>query len=402
VPTVAHVVLLERLPPVQELRLPARRHEIQRPSFPNGKLGSDYIDKHEHRLRLDHHVRTACSTGFLSFENSRFVQEESRPDRAHSVLANRLLRWGCSPGTLRHDKTEDCGPDGLHVPSLPGTLAKRNVFPLYGALPNKPLKQTAAPRRYRLRLACRPWKYPGLARRYRRPPRFLMRPLLNGGTLGGRMPRGIWRAFAFLVVAGALLALWKAVASNGTSEEADAKMKTMTVHVAIDEATVSTATDAFSLIEPLWDRVDIYGSWERYQATLRPFTSSQRHLFAIQWYRSEVNNGGHDQFFGNSTGIVWEHAVEGLQAIGLLEAATILKSASDRLGGASRDRMGREAQLEAAQADFEDVDDRFFELEKTGAFDQKMLTFARQHSADFRFNGTVERVVLPPLGERPN
>ena len=216
------------------------------------------------------------------------------------------------------------------------------------------------------------------------------------------MPRGIWRAFAFLVVAGAVLALWKAVGSNRMSEDADAKMKTMTVHVAIDEATVSTATDAFSLIEPLWDRVDIYGSWGRYQATLRPFTSSQRHLFAIQWYRSEVNNGGHDQFFGNSTGIVWEHAVEGLQAIGLLDAATILKSASDRLGGASRDRTEREAQLEAAQADFDDLDDRFFELEKTGAFDQKMLTFARQHSADFRFNGTVERVVLPPLGERPN
>jgi len=28
-------------------------------------------------------------------------------------------------------------------------------------------------------------KYHGLARRYLMPPRFLMRPLLNGGTLGG-------------------------------------------------------------------------------------------------------------------------------------------------------------------------------------------------------------------------
>jgi hypothetical protein len=229
-----------------------------------------------------------------------------------------------------------------------------------------------------------------------------MRPQLNGGTLDGRMPQGIWRAFAFLVVAGALLALWKAVGSNSVSQKANAKMKTVTVHVAIDDATVSSATDVFALIEPLWDRVDIYESWERYQATLRPFTSSQRHLFAIQWYRSEVNNGGHEQFFGNSTGIVWEHAVEGLQAIGLVEAATILKSASERLGGASRDRTGREAQLEAARADFEDLDDRFFELERTGAFAQTMLTFARKHSGDFRFNGTVERIVLPALGEGPN
>jgi hypothetical protein len=28
-------------------------------------------------------------------------------------------------------------------------------------------------------------EYHGLARRYLSPPRFLMRPLLNGGTLGG-------------------------------------------------------------------------------------------------------------------------------------------------------------------------------------------------------------------------
>jgi Domain of unknown function (DUF4375) len=179
-------------------------------------------------------------------------------------------------------------------------------------------------------------------------------------------------------------------------------MKTVTVHVTIDEATVSSATDVFSLIDPLWERVDIYGSLARYQATLRPFTRSQRYLFAIQWYRSEVNNGGHDQFFGNSTGIVWEDALEGLQAIGLLEAATILRSASDRLGGASRHRAEREAQLEAAEADFEDLDDRFFELDRTGALDQKMLAFAREHAADFRFKGRVERVVPTPPEELPN
>jgi hypothetical protein len=185
---------------------------------------------------------------------------------------------------------------------------------------------------------------------------------------------------------------------DAASNKMGTKMKTKTVHLVIDEAAVASATDAFALIEPLWERVDIYGSWERYEATLRPFSKSQRHLFTIHWYRAEVNNGGHDQFFFNSTGIVWEHAVEGLGAVGLSDAASILKSASERLGGASRDRAKREAQLNAAQADFEDLDDLFFELEQTGAFDKNMLVFARQHAADFRFDGTVERE-LPQLGD---
>jgi hypothetical protein len=210
--------------------------------------------------------------------------------------------------------------------------------------------------------------------------------------------RAILRGLAAVAAIGGLVVLWKAATPDGTPDKVGTKMKTKKVHVVIDDAAVVSATDAFSLIEPLWEHVDIYGSWARYEATLRPFSTSQRHLFAIQWYRAEVNNGGHDQFFGNSTGIVWEHAVEGLGAVGLADAQAILKSASERLGGASRDRTKRESQLDAARANFEDLDDRFFNIENTGAFDQKMLEFARQHAADFRFDGTVERVVLPQLG----
>ncbi len=174
-------------------------------------------------------------------------------------------------------------------------------------------------------------------------------------------------------------------------------MKTETVHVVITTSTVKTTTDAFSLIEPLWERVDIYDSWARYEATLQPFSVSQRHLFAIHWYRSEVSNGGHEQFFSNSTGIVCEHAVAALEAVGLLEGADILRAASQRLGGASRERETRQSQMESAGANFEDLDDRFFDLEGTGVLDAKMLAFARERPFDFLFDGDVKRIVLPPL-----
>jgi hypothetical protein len=171
-------------------------------------------------------------------------------------------------------------------------------------------------------------------------------------------------------------------------------MKMKSVRLVVDDAAVASAKDATSLLEPMWQRVDIYGSWARYEATLRSFSISQRHLFAIEWYRLEVLNGGHEQFFANSTGIVWEHAVEGLGAVGLAEVQTILKSAAERLGDVSRDRGTREARVEAAGADFQDLDDRFDDIDSAGVIEQRMLAFAREHAADFRFDGTVERPVL--------
>jgi hypothetical protein len=175
-------------------------------------------------------------------------------------------------------------------------------------------------------------------------------------------------------------------------------METKKVRVVIDDAVVASATDVFVLITPIWERVQLYPSWGRYVATLRPFSMSQRYLFAIQWYRAEVNNGGHDQFFWNNGGIVCEHALDGLGAVGLGEVQAILKAASDRLGGAARDRTEREAQLEATGAAFDDLDERFWEIERTGALDEKMLAFAREHAADFRFNGFVEMLDLPERG----
>jgi hypothetical protein len=59
------------------------------------------------------------------------------------------------------------------------------LLELRGVPPNKPLKQTAAPSRDGT-ASLEPVKYLGLARRYLRPPGFLMRALLNAGTLGWR------------------------------------------------------------------------------------------------------------------------------------------------------------------------------------------------------------------------
>ena len=62
--------------------------------------------------------------------------------------------------------------------------------------------------------------------------------------------------------------------------------------------------DVYKIIEPLWWTVDIYQGEKIYSDGLGQFTENQKFVFAIEWYFAEVNNGGHSQFFSNSTGIV--------------------------------------------------------------------------------------------------
>ena len=79
------------------------------------------------------------------------------------------------------------------------------------------------------------------------------------------------------------------------------------------------------LIQPAWETVNIYGSYEEYEESLKAYTIEQRYLLAMHWLGAEVDNGGFQQFLGNSTGIVWEDAYKGYQAIGSEKLAYLIE-----------------------------------------------------------------------------
>lgn len=96
---------------------------------------------------------------------------------------------------------------------------------------------------------------------------------------------------------------------------------------------VKNAKDSWDINEPMYWTINIYGSHEEYLKSAEPFTLEQRYLNAIIWYYIEVNNGGHHQFFSNSTGIVWEDALNGLKLFGMTDAANNLQHIVDLFGG---------------------------------------------------------------------
>src|ERR1041384_2684699 len=152
--------------------------------------------------------------------------------------------------------------------------------------------------------------------------------------------------------------------------------------------------DAFAIIEPVWYAVDIYSSLFEYESSLRVFSYPQRLVFAVHWYIAEVNNGGHDQFYDNSTGIVWPDAAAGFDAINLSAAGDIIRESSRRLGVASRDRKERWRQMEELEPSFEDLDDTFYRLQDSESIDTLILEYARRNAPSFYLKGLVQRPVF--------
>jgi hypothetical protein len=161
------------------------------------------------------------------------------------------------------------------------------------------------------------------------------------------------------------------------------------VKIIVDDETIERG-DIYDIIEPTRWMVDIYQNEEIYNQGLKQFTESQKNVFAIFWYKYEVDNGGHSQFFYNSTGIIWKDALKGLEKLGLNENAEVLKSATRKLGGSpSLDRTLRNEQLNNGSVDFDREDNEFYEIDKTVNLEDRLIEYIQKNRKDFYFSGNI-------------
>ncbi len=144
---------------------------------------------------------------------------------------------------------------------------------------------------------------------------------------------------------------------------------------------------ASEVIEVLWEKVDFYQDPDTLARTLEGTTPGQRAVYACTWYRSEVDNGGHSQFFYNSTGAIWPEAREGFRLLGAAEHGKILEGALSIFGASppSRVRSTRIAQLERITGDspFDSLDTAFYQLEKRNPIERIFTAYILAHPEDF-------------------
>lgn len=152
----------------------------------------------------------------------------------------------------------------------------------------------------------------------------------------------------------------------------------------------------WNLIETAFERVDIYNGASKFLEDFSQLSPPVQHLLAAHWCQSEVCNGGFDQFFENSTGVLAPEAEVGFRAIGLDQVADLVVEAMNRFGVPyPRDHDERLLAMEAIQCDnsddeesddfddlgrrFADLDDRFYDLLPDSEFDRYANAFAEVH-----------------------
>ncbi len=158
----------------------------------------------------------------------------------------------------------------------------------------------------------------------------------------------------------------------------------------IDDKTIEKR-DPMAVIDPLWWKVNIYGSKEDYEKDLQSFSIQQRAVFAVMWYMSEVKNGGHYQFYTNATGIVWRDAQEGFGLIGIREGKKIIAESALRFGAPpSFDRLERENQLDLINESFKDSDRLFYKLDSETDLVERIADYITANPSPFYFEGEVK------------
>lgn len=136
----------------------------------------------------------------------------------------------------------------------------------------------------------------------------------------------------------------------------------------------------WSLVEPVWDEIEIYEGAEKFAHTFARAPRPSGLLFAAHFCQSEICNGGFDQFFSNSTGVLAPEAVEGFKAIGQDFVAEIVQEACSLFGQPyPRERALRQEQLEAIDSKLLDsLDQKFYGIigSENGGFETAADSYA--------------------------
>ena len=156
---------------------------------------------------------------------------------------------------------------------------------------------------------------------------------------------------------------------------------------------VKNIEEIWDILEPVYWTIDIYSSYKDYLKSAESFTLEQRYLNATTWYFIEVNNGGHFQFLDNSTGIVWEDALNGFRLFGMTEIADNFNKVIDLFGGVIPfEREERWKKMDKLNENFEELLEAadIFVYNYDGVFED---VYVKAHPEKFAFEGYYNKIV---------
>jgi hypothetical protein len=156
-------------------------------------------------------------------------------------------------------------------------------------------------------------------------------------------------------------------------------------------AKVIDTTSDDNLLQVVFDNISekLPSDYEKEYETVMTWNKSRQAIYMVWWLEAEVNNGGYNQFYSNSSGQFYKQLPDALTLIGATKFADLTKRANDTYQKENKKiTQHQDGTIEGFSKSYDDnplnkYDDEFYELYKVENLQQKQVDYIRKHKTEF-------------------
>ncbi len=158
----------------------------------------------------------------------------------------------------------------------------------------------------------------------------------------------------------------------------------------LTEQIIETTSDE-NLLQVVFDNLSEKQTtdYEKEYETVMSWNKSRQAIYMIWALESEVNNGGYNQFYSNSSGQFYKHLSDALKLVGANKFADLTKQANETFEKENpKITQHQDGTIEGFSRSYDDnplnkFDDEFYELYKTENLQQLQVNFIRKNKTEF-------------------
>jgi len=166
--------------------------------------------------------------------------------------------------------------------------------------------------------------------------------------------------------------------------------KNRPIHKDLTEQIIDTTSDD-NLLQVVFDNLSEKqpADYEKEYGTVMSWNKSRQAIYMIWALEAEVNNGGYNQFYFNSSGQFYKHLPDVLKLVGANKFADLTQRANETFEKENpKIIQHQDGTLEGFSKSYDDnplnkFDDEFYDLYKTENLQQIQLDYIRKNKKDF-------------------
>ena len=208
-----------------------------------------------------------------------------------------------------------------------------------------------------------------------------------------------------LIYMGILTGIFNFFGCSGQTKKADSGLSNVTkeqlaqsieafknrpIHKELTEQTIDTTSDD-NILQVVFDNLSskIPADYEKEYESVMIWNKSRQAIYMIWVLEAEVNNGGYNQFYFNSSGQFYKHLPQALRLVGANKFADLTQQANNIFEKENEKiTKHQDGTIEGFSKSYEDnplneLDTKFYELYKTENLQQIQVNYIRKNKKDF-------------------